>query len=218
MLRKLAFWMLLSLCCCYSALAQRVTVFHTFNGADGSDSLAGLVQACDGNLYGTTTVGGKYGLGSVFRISLSGTLTTLYSCTGLPTGTVCNFGQPANSGENSGTALIWITAQTTASAAKKRDSAQTTLFYAITLPWLFLPFAAARRNRNRLRLCLGICGIAAAFFAALVLNGCDSTAIPYKAPPQTYNVTVTAASRVPTPSIYGNQTASTEIKLTVQNE
>jgi uncharacterized repeat protein (TIGR03803 family) len=42
----------------------------------------GLVQASDGNFYGTTYFGGARGGGSVFKITPDGTLTTLYSFTG----------------------------------------------------------------------------------------------------------------------------------------
>jgi len=44
--------------------------------------LAGLVQAADGNLYGTTFYGGAYGIGTVFKITPGGTLTTLHSFDG----------------------------------------------------------------------------------------------------------------------------------------
>ena len=47
--------------------------------ADGQNSYAGLVQASNGNLYGTTILGGAYGSGTIFELSLSGALTTLYS-------------------------------------------------------------------------------------------------------------------------------------------
>jgi len=47
--------------------------------ADGHDPFAGLIQAADGALYGTTVAGGAYGRGTVFKITLAGTLTTLYS-------------------------------------------------------------------------------------------------------------------------------------------
>ena len=49
--------------------------------ADGGYPLAGLVQGSDGNLYGTTNSGGLYPYsgGTVFQITPSGTLTTLYS-------------------------------------------------------------------------------------------------------------------------------------------
>ena len=46
---------------------------------DGRMPLAGLIQATDGNFYGTTYAGGAYGHGAVFKITLAGTLTTLHS-------------------------------------------------------------------------------------------------------------------------------------------
>ncbi len=50
---------------------------------DGFEPFDTLVQATDGNLYGTTFSGGAYGYGTVFRLTTSGTLTTLYSfCAG----------------------------------------------------------------------------------------------------------------------------------------
>jgi uncharacterized repeat protein (TIGR03803 family) len=44
---------------------------------DGGGPLAGLVQATDGNFYGTTEVGGADDYGAVFKITSSGTLITL---------------------------------------------------------------------------------------------------------------------------------------------
>ena len=41
--------------------------------ADGMDPLSGLVQASDGNLYGTTAGGGSPGPGTVFRLTLPST-------------------------------------------------------------------------------------------------------------------------------------------------
>jgi uncharacterized repeat protein (TIGR03803 family) len=49
--------------------------------ADGEEALAGLVQATNGDLYGTTASGGANNGGTVFKITPSGTLTTLYSFT-----------------------------------------------------------------------------------------------------------------------------------------
>jgi uncharacterized repeat protein (TIGR03803 family) len=50
---------------------------------DGSNPEAGLIQAADGNLYGTTVGGGSgtnaCACGTVFKITLAGTLTTLHS-------------------------------------------------------------------------------------------------------------------------------------------
>jgi len=49
------------------------------NCSDGSGPNGGLVQATDGSLYGTTSGGGVSDGGTVFKITLSGTLSTLYS-------------------------------------------------------------------------------------------------------------------------------------------
>src|SRR5205807_1108721 len=43
----------------------------------GSLPFAGLIQSTDGNLYGTTSQGGGSDLGTVFKISPNGVLTTL---------------------------------------------------------------------------------------------------------------------------------------------
>ncbi len=59
--------------------AQTFTTLVSFNNTDGSNPEAPLMQASDGNFYGTTTYGGAAGLGSVFKITPSGMLTTLYS-------------------------------------------------------------------------------------------------------------------------------------------
>jgi uncharacterized repeat protein (TIGR03803 family) len=49
------------------------------NCIDGYQPDAGLVQGTDGNLYGTTQIGGANDYGTVFKITLSGNLTTVYS-------------------------------------------------------------------------------------------------------------------------------------------
>jgi uncharacterized repeat protein (TIGR03803 family) len=54
-------------------------MLHSFDGTDGSNSMAPLVQAANGNLYGTTSVGGANSDGTVFQITNSGTLTTLHN-------------------------------------------------------------------------------------------------------------------------------------------
>jgi len=58
--------------------AQTFTTLFSFDGADGSDPLAGLVQATNGDFYGTTSSGGASRAGTVFKIIPGGTLTTLY--------------------------------------------------------------------------------------------------------------------------------------------
>jgi uncharacterized repeat protein (TIGR03803 family) len=46
------------------------TVLYTFSGgSDGGAPLAGLIQDGAGNLYGTTSAGGAYGYGVVFKLS-----------------------------------------------------------------------------------------------------------------------------------------------------
>jgi uncharacterized repeat protein (TIGR03803 family) len=59
-----------------------LTTLHNFDGINGASPIAGLVQATDGNFYGTTTGGGVYYGGTVFKITPGGTLTTLHSFSG----------------------------------------------------------------------------------------------------------------------------------------
>jgi uncharacterized repeat protein (TIGR03803 family) len=63
------------------------TVLANFEGTDGdgANPYAGLIQATDGNFYGTTGYGGASsacgtgGCGMIFKITAAGTLTTLHS-------------------------------------------------------------------------------------------------------------------------------------------
>ncbi|HUI83547.1 MAG TPA: choice-of-anchor tandem repeat GloVer-containing protein [Candidatus Binatia bacterium] len=52
---------------------------HNFDMIDGAAPDAGLVQAGNGDFYGTTSAGGANNQGTVFRMTSAGTLTTLYS-------------------------------------------------------------------------------------------------------------------------------------------
>jgi uncharacterized repeat protein (TIGR03803 family) len=60
-----------------------LTTLHNFcsqaNCTDGAFTLAGLVQATNGNFYGTTKKGGAHNWGTVFEITPAGKFTTLYS-------------------------------------------------------------------------------------------------------------------------------------------
>jgi len=75
--------------------AQTFTTLHTFDLTDGVSPNGALVQGSDGNLYGTTLSGGNVsgceyggGCGTVFKITPSGTLTTLSNAVGNPVGLV----------------------------------------------------------------------------------------------------------------------------------
>jgi uncharacterized repeat protein (TIGR03803 family) len=58
------------------------TVIHNLNGtSDGNGPAYGLVQATDGKLYGVTTNLNVGNNGTIFRVTTSGTFTTLYSFT-----------------------------------------------------------------------------------------------------------------------------------------
>ena len=54
-----------------------LTTIYSFGYDDGADPSASLVQATDGNLYGTTAGGGWGGQGTLFRLTPQGTLTTV---------------------------------------------------------------------------------------------------------------------------------------------
>ncbi|HEV2270232.1 MAG TPA: choice-of-anchor tandem repeat GloVer-containing protein [Steroidobacteraceae bacterium] len=60
------------------------TVVYSFAGGtgDGSDPAAGLLQASDGNFYGTTNQGGSNGDGTVFEVTAAGVETVIYSFAG----------------------------------------------------------------------------------------------------------------------------------------
>lgn len=87
-----------------------VTILHSFGDGsiknDGIWPLAGLIEGTDGNLYGTTSQGGSTlgsggydndGYGTVFKITLSGTVTILHSF---------GDGSVANDGENPRASLV----------------------------------------------------------------------------------------------------------------
>jgi len=68
------------------------TILHYFAGTDGSRPVSGLTLGLDGNFYGTTVTGGSYNSGTIFKITPSGTFTSLYTFTagtdgGYPYGT-----------------------------------------------------------------------------------------------------------------------------------
>jgi uncharacterized repeat protein (TIGR03803 family) len=64
-------------------LAGAVTILHSFASDDpnGTEPWGALIQASDGNLYGTCYDGGANGYGTVFRISTSGSFAKIYDFT-----------------------------------------------------------------------------------------------------------------------------------------
>ena len=86
------------LCGSGSLPAQTYTTLFNFNFSDGNLPIGGLVQATDGNFYGTTAVGGvnackvdrthsnpngtNTGCGTIFKITPSGELTSLHNFDG----------------------------------------------------------------------------------------------------------------------------------------
>jgi len=66
----------------YGQTFKRIVKFH---GANGKEPTYGsLIQGLDGSLYGTTSFGGLYNGGEVFRITPSGELVVMYSfCPGV---------------------------------------------------------------------------------------------------------------------------------------
>jgi uncharacterized repeat protein (TIGR03803 family) len=69
--------------------AGTLTTLVNFTGPNGTYPNAGVIQASDGNLYGTTTGGGPDAdghpfatqYGTVFKVTLDGTLTTIFTFT-----------------------------------------------------------------------------------------------------------------------------------------
>lgn len=104
-MNKLNWWKtVFSVCalCAATAIASPAQSFKSlvrFNQYDGSlPYYMSLVQGPDGNLYGTTLSGGAHGWGTVFKLTPSGVLSTLYSFCARP-------GCPDGSGPSAGLAL-----------------------------------------------------------------------------------------------------------------
>jgi uncharacterized repeat protein (TIGR03803 family) len=97
------------------------TLYDFSGGVDGANPEAGLVAGPGNRFYGTTSGGGSFGLGTVFKISTGGVLNPLYSfagaddganpAAGLVLGNNNNlFGTTLNGGANSNGAVFTITA------------------------------------------------------------------------------------------------------------
>jgi uncharacterized repeat protein (TIGR03803 family) len=58
------------------------TLYNFTGGSDGAGPNSGLVPDSQGNLFGTTTLGGDFGSGTVFKFGSSGQFTALHQFTG----------------------------------------------------------------------------------------------------------------------------------------
>ena len=79
--RGLFGWLLFAAVAIFGVASAQATSIplYSFNGSDGLNPFAGLVQGRDGNFYGATLRGGTGGMGTVFKITSGGTLNTLHS-------------------------------------------------------------------------------------------------------------------------------------------
>jgi uncharacterized repeat protein (TIGR03803 family) len=64
-----------------AATASSAQTFKTVVNFDGTNGAgpSGLAEGRDGNLYGAASGGGQYGHGLLFKLTPSGTLTSLYN-------------------------------------------------------------------------------------------------------------------------------------------
>ncbi|MBI3476813.1 MAG: IPT/TIG domain-containing protein [Acidobacteria bacterium] len=58
------------------------TLYNFSTGPDGFNPVGGLTLGTDGNFYGTTSSGGAANLGTIFKMTPAGVITTLYSFSG----------------------------------------------------------------------------------------------------------------------------------------
>ena len=96
--RKVAFIVaLFSVATAIASHAQTFTTLFNFSGINGENPYLGsAIQGTDGNFYGTSVSGGKYGYGEIFEIMPTGTLSRTYGfCAEAP---VCPDGQTPHIG------------------------------------------------------------------------------------------------------------------------
>lgn len=147
--------------------AGALTTLYRFcsqpNCTDGNRPFAGLVQATDGKLYGTTESGGDYNAGTIFSIAPTGILTTLYS--------FCALGPPCVDGDSPYGELLQATNGlfygTTSSGGTNCDSCGTVF----TLNAGLGPFVTFVQPFGRIGQSIGILGQGFTGTTAVSLNG-----------------------------------------------
>jgi len=68
-----------------SATTATESIAYTLGtgASDGANPVAGLVSGGDGSFYGTASCRGRHGAGAIFKLTASGTYSTLYSFSAL---------------------------------------------------------------------------------------------------------------------------------------
>lgn len=92
--------------CPVTQAAVNFTSLFSFAGTNGTSPIAGLTRGSDGNLYGTTRMGGMFNLGTVFRVTTGGDHALLASFDG----TNGAFPKSALTETTNGGSLFWGTA------------------------------------------------------------------------------------------------------------
>ncbi len=167
------------------------TSLHNFSFMDGSYIIAGLIQASDGNLYGTAGYGGSTqncgkGCGTIFSITLGGTLTTLHNFAGFPT----DGSLPVGGLLQASNGTFYGTAEAGGSTG---DGAVYSLSTGIVLsPAQFVPVTPCRLVDTR-QTHNPIQGGTFQFFVVPQLGGCN---IPSNAAAYSLNVTVVPRGRL----------------------
>jgi len=90
--------MLVALLCLAGTCFAQTYTYSTFvafsNQSKGPVFPGNLIIDSQGNLYGTSELGGAHGMGTVFKVSPKGVVTTLHSFAGLPSDGFWPFGPP----------------------------------------------------------------------------------------------------------------------------
>jgi uncharacterized repeat protein (TIGR03803 family) len=139
-----------------------LTTLHNFGFTEGAEPIAGLVQATDGNFYGTTYGGGSGGgWGTVFKMTPSGAVTTLHSFRGT------DGGQPYGPVAQGTTGNLYGTATNGGGGAS-----QGTLFGVFTG---LGPFVALVSNAGQVGQSVGILGQGFTGTSSVSFNGTSAT-------------------------------------------